>query len=119
MIFKLNCVNIFIDFEASTSIVDVDGTKTECIKQNFVKLYYLNIQDIPKAIKINDQLFKLRGAIIFHGGHRIGLRESNGHYTACALRTNQTWENYDDTKIKINNMRLSCKYNVEFLIFTI
>lgn len=88
------------------------------IQQNYVKPNYYKLKDIIKTFTVNDKIYKLRGAIVFHSGQRSGLRTANGHYTACTLRSNEKWEHYDDTKKKVQHIKESYKNDIEFLIFT-
>lgn len=83
-----------------TSVVDVVGTDLQFICQNYVKPNYCKLEDITKNLSVGQRMYTLRGAIVFHERQRSGLRQSNGHYLACALRSNDVWELYDDTKKK-------------------
>ncbi|KAL4135316.1 hypothetical protein QTP88_006931 [Uroleucon formosanum] len=88
--------------EASTSFEDIQGTELQLIQQNHVKPNYCKLKDIIKTLTVDKKIYKLRGAIVFHSGQRGGLRTANGHYTACALRSNDKIVSASMQQIKEN-----------------
>lgn len=110
---------LFSDLNNSTNTTDIDNVPLDLIKQNFAKPNKCKLQDINNNLIIKGNLYKLRGIINFHGSERRGLRCTTGHYTACSLRTNDNWELYDDTKLKIQNIHSSKIVDAEMIIFTI
>ncbi|XP_060845577.1 uncharacterized protein LOC132925176 [Rhopalosiphum padi] len=117
IIIELN--SIPSDLEASTSTGNIESVPLHLIKQNYARPITSKLDDLEKFVKVGDKIFKLRGVVSFYGGDRRGLRNAMGHYTASAFKENCKWETYDDTKIKVQNTRLSSENDVELLFFTV
>lgn len=100
-------------------MTDIESVPLDLIHQNFAKPYRPNLQSIEKHLILKEKMYTLRGIINFHGSDRSGLRCAVGDYTAYAYRSNKKWELYDDTKMKIQNISASKKFDIEVLIFTI
>jgi len=61
--------------------------------------------------------YNLYGVIAFYGPERGDLRQTDGHYVAYWLKSNQQWESYDDTKDQVS-LYTSFKVNAEmYLLF--
>jgi len=73
--------------------------------------------DISKTLKVHGNVYNLRGVIAFEGSARK-LRQSYGHYTAYALRSNGQWQCYDDLKEQVSSKSNSCTVNAEILFCT-
>lgn len=86
---------------------------TEAASQVFIKL-----EDIPKCIKVGDDLYKLRGICAYHRG-ASKFRNSVGHYTAYYKRGGNIWELYDELKSKSIIVKESAVVPCEFVIYTL
>jgi len=109
---------LFADLEASTSIT-IDTIPLDLVKQNYAKAICWSLLDLTTNIVWNSKVYKLRGAVIFHGGERCGLRAATGHYTTCALRSNEKWESYDDTKLNVTSSSTTRKKDIELLFYSL
>lgn len=109
---------LFVDLEASTS-VNIDTIPLDLVKQNYAKAICWSLLDLTTNIVWNSNVYKLRGAVIFHGGERCGLRAATGHYTTCALRSNEKWESYDDTKLNVTSSSTTRKKDIELLFYSL
>lgn len=89
------------------------------IKQNFAKPIHWKLHDIPNIIIGNNKKYFLRGVIVFHGSERCGLRSATGHYTAYTKKSNELWELYDDTKVKVIPSSSNNKKEIELLFYTL
>lgn len=118
IILKIIAIILFTDLEASTS-VNIDNMPLDSVKQNFATAINWSLEDLTKNIIWDHTVYKLRGAIIFHGGERCDLRSTTGHYTTCALRSNAKWELYDDTKVNITSASLSKQNDIELLFYSL
>lgn len=118
IIFSFLILIVYTGLEASTS-VNIENVPLDLVRQNFADAINWSLQDLTKNIQWNNNLYKLRGAIIFHGGERCGLWSATGHYTTSSLRSNKIWELYDDTKNKIISPSLSRKNDIELLLYSL
>lgn len=62
--------------------------------------------------------YELRGVISFHQP-KSSLRNAIGHYTAYTKRGSQSWELYDDLKIKPIQVKGQTVVPCEFLYYTV
>eukprot|EP00102_Acyrthosiphon_pisum_P027253 XP_016664463.1 PREDICTED: uncharacterized protein LOC107885350 [Acyrthosiphon pisum] len=70
------------DFHSSTSATNID--QIHQIMQNYAKETMMTLDNIPKTLTLNNQIYYLRGVVVFEGGQRTGLRVSSGHYKGFA-----------------------------------
>lgn len=117
MFYVINC--FCLDLKASTSTRNIESVPLHLIKQNYASPITAKLDDLEKCVKDGDKIFKLRGVVSFYGGHRKGLINAMGQNTASAFRENCKWETYDDTKIKVQNTRISSENDEDLLFFTI
>jgi len=87
--------------------------------QNYARAICWSLLDLTTNIVLNSNVYKLRGVVIFHGGERCGLRAATGHYTTCALRSNEKWESYDDTKLNVTSSSTTRKKDIELLFYSL
>jgi ubiquitin C-terminal hydrolase len=103
---------LFTDLKASTSI-DIETMLIDLVNQNYAKAICKPLLDLTTNVVWNSNVYMLRGAIIFHRSERCGLRAATGHYTTCALRSNEKWESYDDTKFNVTSSSTTSKKDIE------
>jgi hypothetical protein len=64
---------------------------------SFHSIWWLNAI-INNTLNLKNQIYYLRGVVVFEGGQRTGLRVSSGHYKGFVYRSNYHWKLYDDLK---------------------
>ncbi|KAL1447913.1 hypothetical protein WDU94_003652 [Cyamophila willieti] len=72
------------------------------------------LSEIPKSLKIDNQVFSLRGVVAFQGAYSTAV----GHFVGYALRPNNQFEVYDDLNNKAMSISGNKEVNLQLLLYT-
>ncbi|RZF32061.1 hypothetical protein LSTR_LSTR005965 [Laodelphax striatellus] len=75
-----------------------------------------SLDSLPRRITFKNETFYLRGVVAF----RPPTRDSSiGHYTALCLRSDLSWEIYDDLRERASHINDKVDVNIHLIIFTV
>lgn len=101
---KCNCGSEIISEVEYKKFVIVDVQKKPQCNE------VINIDEIPKELILNGQMYCLKGFIDFKEMMK------SGHYVGCVIRPHNIWEVYDDLKRTVGQLAINVRPHILFYV---